>query len=66
MAANAPAITPFLAGQAVRLIAIRVIGAGLGLLAQVVASRFLGAEEFGRFALVFVWLLLLGLSLIHI
>ena len=51
---------PLLAGQTSRIVGIRVLGAGLGLLAQVVASRFIGAEEFGRFALVFVWLLLLG------
>ncbi|WIJ23760.1 lipopolysaccharide biosynthesis protein [Devosia sp. RR2S18] len=39
---------------------IRIFGAGLGLLAQVVASRFIGVEEYGHFAIVFVWLLLLG------
>lgn len=48
------------ASQTFRIIAIRIAGAGLGLLAQVFASRFIGTEEFGRFALVFVWLLLLG------
>jgi O-antigen/teichoic acid export membrane protein len=54
------ALPHLLAGQTARIVAIRIFGAGLGLLAQVVASRFIGAEEFGRFALVFVWLLLLG------
>lgn len=49
-----------LASQTFRIIAIRIIGAGLGLFAQVFASRFIGTEEFGRFALMFVWLLLLG------
>jgi O-antigen/teichoic acid export membrane protein len=54
------ALASLFASQTLHIIAIRMLGAGLGLLAQVVASRFIGVDEFGRFALVFVWLLLLG------
>lgn len=43
-----------------KVILIRIAGAGLALLAQVVASRIIGAEEFGRYSLMLVWLLLLG------
>lgn len=39
---------------------IRVGGAGLGLVAHIVASRMIGAEEFGRYSLLLVWLLVLG------
>lgn len=46
--------------QSFHIIALRLFGAGLALIAQVVASRFIGPEEYGRFALAFVWLLLLG------
>lgn len=42
------------------IILVRITGAGLALLAQVIASRFIGAEEFGRYSLMLVWLLLLG------
>ncbi|ODT65260.1 MAG: hypothetical protein ABS75_32270 [Pelagibacterium sp. SCN 63-23] len=42
------------------VIVIRIAGAGLALLAQVIASRIVGAEEFGRYSLMLVWLLLLG------
>ncbi|WP_196258973.1 polysaccharide biosynthesis C-terminal domain-containing protein [Pelagibacterium limicola] len=42
------------------VIAIRIGGAGLGLVAQVLASRLVGAEAFGYYALALVWLLLLG------
>lgn len=46
--------------QGVSVIAIRVLGAGLGLCAQVLASRLIGPEAFGHYALALVWLLLLG------
>lgn len=42
------------------IILVRITGAGLALLAQVIASRIIGAEEFGRYSLMLVWLLLLG------
>lgn len=42
------------------VIAIRIAAAGLALVAQVLASRLIGAEEFGRYALTLVWLLILG------
>lgn len=42
------------------MIAIRLGGAGLGLVAQVFAARHIGAEAFGYYALALVWLLLLG------
>jgi len=44
----------------IAIMAVRIVGAGLALLAQVVASRIVGAEEFGRYSLMLVWLLLLG------
>jgi O-antigen/teichoic acid export membrane protein len=42
------------------IILVRITGAGLALLAQIIASRIIGAEEFGRYSLMLVWLLLLG------
>ncbi|QIG47451.1 oligosaccharide flippase family protein [Nordella sp. HKS 07] len=44
----------------ISIILVRITGAGLALLAQVIASRIIGAEEFGRYSLMLVWLLLLG------
>jgi O-antigen/teichoic acid export membrane protein len=44
----------------ITIIAIRIVGAGLGFAAQALASRLIGAEQFGYYALAFVWLLLLG------
>lgn len=44
----------------ITIIAIRITGAGLGFAAQALASRLIGAEQFGYYALAFVWLLLLG------
>lgn len=49
-----------LANPSFQVMAIRVGGAGLALGAQVLASRIMGAEEFGRYALVLVYLLLFG------
>lgn len=46
------------AGLAV--MAIRVGAAGLALVAQVLAARLIGPEAFGQYALVLVWLVLLG------
>ena len=46
--------------QGLAVIAIRLGGAGLALAAQVLASRMLGAEDFGRYSLLLVWMLLLG------
>ncbi|MFZ5677476.1 MAG: oligosaccharide flippase family protein [Pseudomonadota bacterium] len=46
--------------SSISIILVRIVGAGLALLAQVVASRIIGAEEFGRYSLMLVWLLLLG------
>ena len=46
--------------SSISIILVRITGAGLALLAQVVASRIIGAEEFGRYSLMLVWLLLLG------
>lgn len=48
--------------QGLSVIAVRLIGAGLGLAAQVFASRMVGADDFGRYSLLLVWLLLLGHS----
>jgi O-antigen/teichoic acid export membrane protein len=42
------------------VIAFRLGAAGLGFVAQLLAARMLGAEQFGRYSLMFVWLLLLG------
>lgn len=42
------------------VMAIRVGGAVLGLVAQILASRLIGAEDFGYYALALVWLLLVG------
>lgn len=47
-------------GPGVLVIGLRLVGAGLGLVAQVLASRLIGAEAFGQYALMLVWLLLLG------
>lgn len=52
---SAPAI-----GSSIFIILVRITGAGLALLAQIIASRIIGAEEFGRYSLMLVWLLLLG------
>ena len=46
--------------QGTSIVAIRVAGAGIALLAQILAARMLGADEFGRYSLVLVWLLVLG------
>lgn len=46
--------------SSISIILVRITGAGLALLAQVIASRVIGAEEFGRYSLMLVWLLLLG------
>ncbi len=42
------------------VICVRLAGAALALGAQVLASRHAGAEAFGQYALILVWLLLLG------
>ena len=42
------------------VIGIRIGGAGLALVAQILAARMVGPEEFGRYSLLIVWLLLLG------
>ncbi len=42
------------------MIALRVAGAGLALAAQVLASRLIGPDEFGRYSLLLVWVLVLG------
>ncbi len=47
-----------LAGMSI--MAIRVLGAGLSFVAQALASRLIGPDQFGTYALAFVWLLLLG------
>ena len=52
---DAPAIT-----SSISIILVRIAGAGLALLAQIIASRVIGAEEFGRYSLMLVWLLVLG------
>lgn len=39
---------------------MRVIGAGLALVAQILAARMIGPEDFGRYSLLLVWLLLMG------
>ncbi len=56
-----PAMTQISASRSgLTVMAIRVAGAGLALLAQILASRAAGADEFGRYSLILVWLLLLG------
>lgn len=52
---SAPAIR-----SSMSIILVRITGAGLALLAQIITSRIIGAEEFGRYSLMLVWLLLLG------
>lgn len=39
---------------------IRILAAAIALVAQVLAARLVGAEAFGHYALVLVWLVLLG------
>ncbi|WP_108396108.1 lipopolysaccharide biosynthesis protein [Devosia submarina] len=51
---------PQLASPSFHVMGLRIAGAGIALAAQVFASRVMGAEEFGRYALVLVYLLLLG------
>ena len=51
---------PQLASPSLHVMGIRIAGAGIALGAQVFASQIMGAEEFGRYALVLVYLLLLG------
>jgi len=51
-----------LARPSVQVMGLRILGAGTALAAQVFASRVTGSEEFGRYALVLVYLLLLGHS----
>lgn len=46
--------------QGASVAAIRIGGAGLALAAQILASRLLGADEFGRYSLLLVWLLVIG------
>jgi O-antigen/teichoic acid export membrane protein len=46
--------------QGAAVAAIRIGGAGLALAAQILASRLLGADEFGRYSLLLVWLLVVG------
>jgi O-antigen/teichoic acid export membrane protein len=46
--------------QGVSVAAIRIGGAGLALAAQILASRLLGADDFGRYSLLLVWLLVVG------
>lgn len=60
--AAAPASTISTSRQGLWVIGVRIGGAGLGLLAQVVASRMIGADDFGRYSLLLVWLLLFGHS----
>lgn len=61
-AAEGEATTVSTSRQGVSVIAVRLMGAGLGLAAQVFASRMVGADDFGRYSLLLVWLLLLGHS----
>lgn len=61
-AAEGEATTLSTGRQGVSVIAVRLMGAGLGLAAQVFASRMVGADDFGRYSLLLVWLLLLGHS----
>ncbi|WP_099866408.1 oligosaccharide flippase family protein [Pararhizobium haloflavum] len=42
------------------VIGIRVASAGLGLMAQILAARMVGAEGFGQYSLLLVWLMLMG------
>jgi O-antigen/teichoic acid export membrane protein len=46
--------------QGLTVIGVRVIGAGLALVAQILAARMIGPEDFGRYSLLLVWLLLMG------
>jgi O-antigen/teichoic acid export membrane protein len=46
--------------EGVIVIAIRLAGAGLGFVAQILAARLIGPEEFGRYSVILVWLLLMG------
>lgn len=52
-------LRPFI-GQGPMVIGVRIVAAGLAFVAQVLASRLIGAEDFGRYALALVWLLILG------
>ena len=62
LAARLPARLRPLLGQGPTVIAVRIVAAGLALGAQVLASRLIGAEDFGRYAITLVWLLMLGHS----
>jgi O-antigen/teichoic acid export membrane protein len=46
--------------QGASVIALRFGAAGLAFVAQLLAARMLGAEQFGRYSLMLVWLLVLG------
>ena len=46
--------------QGLSVFGLRIAGAGLALAAQVFASRLLGPEEFGRYSLLLVWVLVFG------
>jgi O-antigen/teichoic acid export membrane protein len=46
--------------QGLTVIGVRVVGAGLALVAQILAARMIGPEDFGRYSLLLVWLLLMG------
>jgi O-antigen/teichoic acid export membrane protein len=46
--------------QGITVMALRLAGAAIALGAQVLASRLLGPEDFGRYSLPLVWMLLLG------
>jgi O-antigen/teichoic acid export membrane protein/CelD/BcsL family acetyltransferase involved in cellulose biosynthesis len=48
--------------QGLSIITVRIGGAALALVAQVFASRMVGADDFGRYSLLLVWLLLFGHS----
>ena len=46
--------------QGLSVIGFRLGAAGLGFAAQLLAARMLGPEQFGRYSLMLVWLLVLG------
>jgi O-antigen/teichoic acid export membrane protein len=51
---------PLASSTSFHIMGIRVTGAIVALAAQVFASRVMGTEEFGRYALILIYLLLLG------
>jgi len=47
--------------MALLIFAIRVVGAGLAYLSQIILARWMGAHEYGIYSLVWTWIIILGI-----